>query len=104
MHDARQMRCCDPAQVAGSTIRSGHGGAKCLRYSRSGSMFTRPIRAIALAVLVLAPAPALRPFDALTVAPSVVAAQQGQGASAQVPSASDPPRYVLPPPHIVAAF
>jgi dipeptidyl aminopeptidase/acylaminoacyl peptidase len=66
-------------------------------------MFIRTVRAIALAVLIFAPVLALQPFDALRVAPSLVAAQ-AQGAPVQVPSASDPPKYVLPPQHIVAAF
>jgi dipeptidyl aminopeptidase/acylaminoacyl peptidase len=67
-------------------------------------MFMRPLRATALAVLILAPAFAFQPFDALRVSPSVVAALQAQAAPAQVPTAADPPRYVLPPQHIVAAF
>jgi dipeptidyl aminopeptidase/acylaminoacyl peptidase len=46
-------------------------------------MSTRPMRAAAFAVLVLAPALVLR---------------------AQVPSASDPPKYVLPPQNIVEVF
>jgi dipeptidyl aminopeptidase/acylaminoacyl peptidase len=50
---------------------------------------TRLARTLALAVLVFAPALALR---------------QTQHASAQVPSATDPPRYVLPPKDIVDLF
>ena len=46
-------------------------------------MLTRHLRALALGVLVVAPALALR---------------------AQVPSAADPPKYVLPPQHIVEVF
>jgi dipeptidyl aminopeptidase/acylaminoacyl peptidase len=46
-------------------------------------MLTRHVRALALGVLILAPVLVLR---------------------AQVPSASDPPKYVLPPPNIVAVF
>jgi len=42
-------------------------------------------------------------FAALVVAP-LVAFRQAPGAAAQVPTAADPPRYVLPPPNIVAAF
>jgi dipeptidyl aminopeptidase/acylaminoacyl peptidase len=49
----------------------------------------RPIRVVALALLILAPALALR---------------QAQGLAAQVPSASDPPKYVLPPQNIVEVF
>src|SRR4051794_9194905 len=44
-------------------------------------MLPRHARIIGLAVLILAPA-----------------------VLAQVPAASDPPKYTLPPPHIVAAF
>jgi len=44
---------------------------------------SRPLRALVFAALVLAPLAALR---------------------AQVPAASDPPRYALPPPNIVQAF
>ncbi|HEX3645073.1 MAG TPA: prolyl oligopeptidase family serine peptidase [Vicinamibacterales bacterium] len=50
-------------------------------------MSNRLIRALALLALILAPALALR-----------------QGIAAQVPTASDPPRYVLPPKVIVDAF
>jgi dipeptidyl aminopeptidase/acylaminoacyl peptidase len=50
-------------------------------------MSNRLIRAVALFALILAPALALR-----------------QGIAAQVPTASDPPRYVLPPKAIVDAF
>jgi len=46
-------------------------------------MFTRHLRALALGVLIVAPVLALR---------------------AQVPSASDPPKYILPPQHIVDVF
>jgi dipeptidyl aminopeptidase/acylaminoacyl peptidase len=46
-------------------------------------MFTRHLRALALGVLIVAPVLALR---------------------AQVPSASDPPKYVLPPQHVVDVF
>src|SRR5256885_1216832 len=46
-------------------------------------MFTRHLRALALGVLIVAPVLALR---------------------AQVPSASDPPKYVLPPQPIVELF
>jgi dipeptidyl aminopeptidase/acylaminoacyl peptidase len=50
-------------------------------------MSNRLIRAVALLALILVPALALR-----------------QGIAAQVPTASDPPRYVLPPKAIVDAF
>ena len=46
-------------------------------------MLTRHVRALALGVLIAAPVLVLR---------------------AQVPAASDPPKYVLPPPNIVAVF
>jgi dipeptidyl aminopeptidase/acylaminoacyl peptidase len=49
----------------------------------------RPIRVVALALLILAPALALR---------------QAQGLASQVPGASDPPKYVLPPQNIVEVF
>ncbi len=52
-------------------------------------MFTRPIRAIALSLLVLTPVLALR---------------QAQSVGAQVPSASDAPKYALPPQNIVDLF
>jgi dipeptidyl aminopeptidase/acylaminoacyl peptidase len=52
-------------------------------------MFIRPYRAVALFALMLAPALAFR---------------QAQGVAAQVPTASDSPRYVLPPKAIVDAF
>ena len=52
-------------------------------------MFIRPSRAVALFALMLAPALALR---------------QAQGVAAQVPTASDSPRYALPPKAIVDAF
>src|SRR6267378_658276 len=52
-------------------------------------MFTRPIRAIALCLLVLTPVLALR---------------QAQSVGAQVPSASDAPKYALPPQNIVDLF
>ena len=67
-------------------------------------MSTRPFRAIAIFALVLAPALALRPVDALRVVPSVVEARLAQGGVAQVPTASDAPKYVLPPKAIVDAF
>ena len=67
-------------------------------------MFNRPARTIVLAVLIFAPSLALRPFDALRVVPSVVEARQTQDVAAQVPTASDPPTYVLPPKAIVDAF
>ena len=52
-------------------------------------MSMRPFRAIALFALILAPALALR---------------LAQDVAAQVPTASDPPKYVLPPKAIVDAF
>ena len=52
-------------------------------------MLTRPVRAVVLAVCVLSPVLALRDTGSL---------------SAQVPSASDPPKYVLPPQPIVDVF
>ena len=52
-------------------------------------MFTRPVRAILLAALVLVPGLALR---------------QAASVSAQVPTAADPPKYVLPPQAIVDVF
>jgi len=52
-------------------------------------MFSRPARAIALAMLILAPALALR-FT--------------QGVVAQVPTASDAPKHVLPPKAVDDAF
>jgi len=52
-------------------------------------MLTRPVRAVAFAVLILAPVFALR---------------QGQGVAAQVPTASDAPKYALPPQAIVEVF
>jgi dipeptidyl aminopeptidase/acylaminoacyl peptidase len=52
-------------------------------------MFTRPIRAAALSILVLAPVLALR---------------QADGAAAQPPAASDASRYLLPPREIVDVF
>jgi dipeptidyl aminopeptidase/acylaminoacyl peptidase len=52
-------------------------------------MVMRPARAVGFLVLILMPVLALRG------APSI---------SAQVPSASDPPEYVLPPPHIIEVF
>ncbi len=67
-------------------------------------MFTRPIRAIALAILIVAPALALRPFDVLRVVPSIVEARLAQGVAAQVPTASEPAKYVLPPRQIVDLF
>ncbi len=67
-------------------------------------MFTRPIRAIALAILIVAPALTLRPFDVLRVVPSMVEARLAQGVAAQVPTASDPAKYVLPPKEIVDLF
>jgi dipeptidyl aminopeptidase/acylaminoacyl peptidase len=67
-------------------------------------MFNRPARAAVLAVLILASTLALGPFDALRIVPGVVEARLGQGVAAQVPTASDPPRYVLPPKAIVDAF
>jgi dipeptidyl aminopeptidase/acylaminoacyl peptidase len=67
-------------------------------------MITRPIRAIVLGVLILAPAFVLRPFDALRVVPSVVEARQARGVATQVPSASDAPKYALPPQNIIDVF
>ena len=52
-------------------------------------MSTRLLRALALSALILAPDIALR---------------QAQGVAAQVPTASDTPKYVLPPKAIVDAF
>jgi len=52
-------------------------------------MLTRPVRAIAFIALILAPALALR---------------AAQGGAAQVPSASDAPKYALPPQAIVEVF
>jgi hypothetical protein len=52
-------------------------------------MFTRPARAIVLSALILAPALAFR---------------QAQGVAAQVPTASDAPKYALPPQAIVDLF
>ena len=67
-------------------------------------MLTRPVRAVAFAVLILAPVLALRPFDVLGVVPSVVVRLQAQGIAAQVPTASDAPKYALPPQSIVDVF
>ena len=52
-------------------------------------MLTRQVRAAAFALLVVAP---------------VVALRGGQGVAAQVPTASDAPKYVLPPQPIVDLF
>jgi dipeptidyl aminopeptidase/acylaminoacyl peptidase len=52
-------------------------------------MLTRPVRAILLAALVFAPGLVLR---------------QAASVSAQVPTAADPPKYVLPPQAIVDVF
>jgi dipeptidyl aminopeptidase/acylaminoacyl peptidase len=52
-------------------------------------MLTRPVRAAAFALLVIAP---------------VVALREGQGVAAQVPSAADAPKYALPPQPIVDLF
>jgi len=52
-------------------------------------MLTRPVRAVAFAILVVAPVLALR---------------DSQSVAAQVPSASDAPRYALPPQPIVDLF
>jgi dipeptidyl aminopeptidase/acylaminoacyl peptidase len=52
-------------------------------------MCTRPVRALALGLLILAPA---------------LAGRQAQGVSAQVPAAADAPKYALPPKPIVDVF
>jgi hypothetical protein len=52
-------------------------------------MLTRQVRAAAFALLIVAP---------------VVALREGQGVAAQVPTASDAPKYVLPPQPIVDLF
>jgi dipeptidyl aminopeptidase/acylaminoacyl peptidase len=52
-------------------------------------MLSRPVRAVTLAILIVAPVLALR---------------EAQGVAAQVPTASDPPKYVLPPQPIVDVF
>src|SRR5262245_39595128 len=52
-------------------------------------MLSRPVRALALVVVILAPVLVLR---------------QAPGVSAQVPTAADAPKYALPPKNIVDVF